>query len=673
MATREDYDIVLRATDQTQGAFASAQRGAQGLNSAVGMMKATLGALGLAISGAEIVAFTKEAVASLADIGSSAKRVDATTDALQVLRFEVRQGGGDIKDADTFLQRFAESASKAATDGNFLTKVFQTNNIALRDQTGRLKNSTDLLQEYARLVANATSHEDKLRLAREAGGKGSGEQMLEVLEKIAREGYPSVIARAKELGVVIDKNLIDKADEVDKKWKQSSDRMIAYFKGVSIAAIDAVQDFVDKATIAEALDKGTASLRQLQIAIAMARKAGSPIDPSWIAQMERLMELQRERNKGKFPEFSGEAKPTFVPNVAMEEATDALNKHVAALKSAAESIDASAGEQEKLRVKTELLATAHKAGAGVAEQYRAKIEAMAESFGEATDFLERMKIDSSIDFSRQTAFLLPEDVRIARELKGIYGNDIPAALASSKAEAMRLNNALADISNTGRDTLKGFTSDVRQFTRAGETGWQAVGHAALNQLDKITDKMNSMIIDNLWAKIFGGGSGFNILSLLSGGGGGGGGMPGPDGLGFEPGGYTGAIGRKRIAGFVHGEEFVVNAEATARYRGLLEAINASPMRGYELGGYVDSPASFAAAPVRDWTAAGPAFSIGRAAPRAIIEVGVSVDDDGRLRAIARDAGREGAADAADVRVRAFSKSELPYRVRDIDRQPRKIG
>lgn len=44
--------------------------------------------------------------------------------------------------------------------------------------------------------------------------------------------------------------------------------------------------------------------------------------------------------------------------------------------------------------------------------------------------------------------------------------------------------------------------------------------------------------------------------------------------GFENGGYTGGNGRKNVAGVVHGQEFVVNASATARNREMLEAINA---------------------------------------------------------------------------------------------------
>ncbi len=44
--------------------------------------------------------------------------------------------------------------------------------------------------------------------------------------------------------------------------------------------------------------------------------------------------------------------------------------------------------------------------------------------------------------------------------------------------------------------------------------------------------------------------------------------------GYRTGGYTGDVGRGDVAGVVHGQEFVVNAAATRRYRGLLESLNA---------------------------------------------------------------------------------------------------
>jgi hypothetical protein len=50
--------------------------------------------------------------------------------------------------------------------------------------------------------------------------------------------------------------------------------------------------------------------------------------------------------------------------------------------------------------------------------------------------------------------------------------------------------------------------------------------------------------------------------------------------GFKDGGYTGDVGVNSVAGVVHGREFVVNAQATARNRQALENIN----RGGTAGG-----------------------------------------------------------------------------------------
>lgn len=50
--------------------------------------------------------------------------------------------------------------------------------------------------------------------------------------------------------------------------------------------------------------------------------------------------------------------------------------------------------------------------------------------------------------------------------------------------------------------------------------------------------------------------------------------------GFESGGYTGSGGTSQVAGLVHGQEFVVNADATSRNRAALEDLN----RGRDLNG-----------------------------------------------------------------------------------------
>jgi hypothetical protein len=76
--------------------------------------------------------------------------------------------------------------------------------------------------------------------------------------------------------------------------------------------------------------------------------------------------------------------------------------------------------------------------------------------------------------------------------------------------------------------------------------------------------------------------GFAATSAMSGaaagaGGGGAGQFAGT--TGYATGGYTGMLGTDRVAGVVHGQEYVLNAAATARNRGTLDAMNAGATVG----------------------------------------------------------------------------------------------
>lgn len=74
--------------------------------------------------------------------------------------------------------------------------------------------------------------------------------------------------------------------------------------------------------------------------------------------------------------------------------------------------------------------------------------------------------------------------------------------------------------------------------------------------------------------------------------------------GYRSGGYTGDVGRSDVAGVVHGQEFVVNAAATRRYRGLLESLNAGGGGGggtvnVQLGGVLQINLAQLSGPARD--------------------------------------------------------------------------
>jgi hypothetical protein len=527
MARREDYDIVLRATDATAAAFASAQRNLASLNGAVGTLRGGLGALAGLFVGQQIVQFGQDAVSSLAAIGSQAKTVGVTTDALQALRFEVEQSGGAALDADAALQRFAEAASKAGTGSNYLAKVLQANGIALRDQNGNLRSATDLLEAYARLVANATSQQDKVRLASEAFTKQTGPQMVETLERIASVGMRALIAKTRELGGVADESLIRKADEIDKKWKQIASTFVTYVKGAFVQAIEAAEDFSEKAGTAAALEKGTASFKQLAYAISLARKRGSPIDPTWIAEFERLAELQRELNRGKFPTITVQ-KPTVLPldNDAIQKEIDSIARHAAVLRADAASVDATAGAHERMRVQFQLLEVALQHGQVSARQYNdavdaitrgrdltglgelgAKINRIGKEAQGAADALAAAQLRSDIFFQRAQLGRTQIEQAAAQQLRSAK-IDPTSAQGEFFAQQIRINEALRQTKELGSDALKGIISDLR----AGKSGAEVLANA----LDKVASKLEDLAIDAALSALFKPASGAGASGVFGG-------------------------------------------------------------------------------------------------------------------------------------------------------------
>ncbi|HVV43185.1 MAG TPA: hypothetical protein VHC94_19215 [Nitrobacter sp.] len=200
---------------------------------------------------------------------------------------------------------------------------------------------------------------------------------------------------------------------------------------------------------------------------------------------------------------------------AYDHATESIEKHTARLQADTDAVGKGAAAQEELRAEATLLTAAQQAGLPVTQKMRDQIQDLAQDAGDAAEALAKARVASQISVDKQTAFLTPEDAQIARQLASIYGDDIPAALASSEAAAMRFNNALRTVGTLGQDVTKGFAVDFETAIRNGSSAFDALKTAGENALSKIADKLTSMAVDNLWSKAFGGASsGGGLLSLL---------------------------------------------------------------------------------------------------------------------------------------------------------------
>lgn len=234
--TQEEFRVRITGKDDSGQAFDSLRRRTTEIGGAIGALTSRLGALGVGLSAAGIVSFARDAVKSLGDIADEADRVGVSTDLLQALRYQVKLTGADAGDAVTALQKFGVQLGDAGAEGNYLRKVLDANNVALKDGSGTWRSAGALLEDYARLVANASSQQEKLMLTQEAFGR-SGTKLVGLLDRIAQEGLAGVIDQSRIAGQVIDKELIKIADEFDDAWRTSTDAVTNYFKALVVEAI----------------------------------------------------------------------------------------------------------------------------------------------------------------------------------------------------------------------------------------------------------------------------------------------------------------------------------------------------------------------------------------------------------------------------------------------------
>ncbi|MFG1462260.1 hypothetical protein V5F77_05100 [Xanthobacter sp. DSM 24535] len=166
------------------------------------------------------------------------------------------------------------------------------------------------------------------------------------------------------------------------------------------------------------------------------------------------------------------------------------------------------------------------------------------------------------------------------------------AKAATMAEVESAAKRVKDSFDFAKGATNGFLSDLRTGLQNGEGVWKSFGNAAVNVLNKIVDKIQGDLVDSLFSLgNSGGGSGIvGLLGQLFGLGGGGGTVGSTTGASigapYATGGYTGDGPSSRVAGVVHGQEYVFSAAATrALGAANLDALHRGA-KGYASGGYV---------------------------------------------------------------------------------------
>lgn len=314
-----------------------------GADAFAGLRAGAMAALAPILSVSAALGTARRALADFSKTGDVAQRLGVDVERLQELRFAAEQSGMAVDNFDVAFRRFIRRSAEAAQGGGAAKGAFEELGISLRDSNGRLKDSDKLLGEVADALQKVENPADKLRLAFKMFDT-DGASMVNVLSR-GSAGLDEFAQKARELGVVVDRQLIAKSQEMAQQLETATTVVDLQFKQ---ALIDLAPVLIRTAELAARLASGISglvdsmkavgdrSMRNLQTRrdelrdlldkpgwqqsgiFAMRRSSGLPVQNAdeARAEIDRInQELVKRWVDSNRARLTGEAKPTVLPTI----------------------------------------------------------------------------------------------------------------------------------------------------------------------------------------------------------------------------------------------------------------------------------------------------------------------------------------------------------------------
>lgn len=199
---------------------------------------------GAAAGAAALTALTVQAINFADEINDMSQKVGVSTETLSAWGYATKQAGADIEALNTALPRLAKNLAAAADEGSRQAELFKALGVDVKDAAGNLRSVESILPELADRFKQLNNETTEAALAQELFGR-SGANLLQFLNE-GSDGLQTMTDRARELGVVIEKETAQAAGEFNDKLDDL--RAVALGLGVDIASklLPALNDTLDK-------------------------------------------------------------------------------------------------------------------------------------------------------------------------------------------------------------------------------------------------------------------------------------------------------------------------------------------------------------------------------------------------------------------------------------------
>jgi hypothetical protein len=453
---------------------------------------------------------------SASQLNDAQRNANTLSKAFDANGLSIRNSNGQLITENQLLQNAADLVRRAQTPQD---------QIAIAQMLGFTKEWVPLLEQGAGAIAGLGEE------ARQAGAVIDDETIKRAADFDAEWRKSSVAfeanMKAALLGLlpIID-DLIDQASKFigsfdSKAIQQAADENLKQFRDAT-GIPDSGGIHIDTDNLLEALQVWLQSpafspdaWRELGRAFSSGIQLLGPDDVKWLqgiesaisdtspqallagASTQNFWNTQLAALKGMSANVSGTGGSTNIPGRnddskdSVDRAIDSLRKHTEQQLADAQAVGLGDAALARFRATAaETAAVQANGGEETAEQVK-QFAALKDSAAAAADALARAKVSSQIDFNNKTMFLSQDDVAIANQLKGIYGNDVPAALASSEASALRLNTAFRSLSSSIESDLVNGLTDILSGAKSVSQGFADLEAAVVKAIEQMIIRSRS--------------------------------------------------------------------------------------------------------------------------------------------------------------------------------------
>lgn len=176
--------VVFEGVDKITPASSAAAKSVQSLRQGLGEVKGALGALGIAVTGAGLVAMYKDTLNVIAGLDTMSEATGGSVEKLSAIQRVAKVGAHDFEGLSGQIGLTIKGLREGTDEGTRAGQAFNFLGVKVRENDGRFRDTAQILIEFAQKLEGVSARADRVLLVQDALGKGA-QRYIPLLKDIA--------------------------------------------------------------------------------------------------------------------------------------------------------------------------------------------------------------------------------------------------------------------------------------------------------------------------------------------------------------------------------------------------------------------------------------------------------------------------------------------------------